>query len=117
MSLKCTDFLYVIKSIIVNDCFVICVGLSLLLKTVDVTTIWVHFTSTGYYPTSIRLSRQIPIDKVCTITSYCCFKTMEIDWDNIVVTGISGITIDMPMTAKVSIFTDNDLTNIIDEHF
>ena len=37
MSLKCIDFLNVIKSIIVNDCFVICVGLSLLSKTVDVT--------------------------------------------------------------------------------
>ena len=37
MSSKCIDFLYVIKSIIVNDCFVICVGLSLLSKTVDVT--------------------------------------------------------------------------------
>ena len=37
MSLKCIDFLYVIKYIIVNDCFVICVGSSLLSKTVDVT--------------------------------------------------------------------------------
>ena len=30
MSLKCIVFLYVIKYIIVNDCFVICVGSSLL---------------------------------------------------------------------------------------
>ena len=37
MSLKCIDFLNVIKSIIVHDCFVICVGSSLLSKTVDVT--------------------------------------------------------------------------------
>ena len=37
MSSKCIDFLYVIKSTIVNDCFVICVGLSLLSKTVDMT--------------------------------------------------------------------------------
>ena len=37
MSSKRIDFLYVIKSIIVNDCFVICVGLSLLSKTVDMT--------------------------------------------------------------------------------
>ena len=37
MSLKCIEFLDVIKSIIVNDCFIICVGLSLLSKTVDVT--------------------------------------------------------------------------------
>ena len=38
MSLKCIVFLYVIKYIIVNDCFVICVGSSLLSKTVDVTS-------------------------------------------------------------------------------
>ena len=37
MSSKCIDFLYGIKSTIVNDCFVICVGLSLLSKTVDMT--------------------------------------------------------------------------------
>ena len=37
MSSKCIDFLYVMKSIIVNDCFVIGVGLSLLSKTVDMT--------------------------------------------------------------------------------
>ena len=36
MSLKCIVFLYVIKYIIVNDCFVICVGSSLLSKTADV---------------------------------------------------------------------------------
>ena len=39
MSLKGIVFLYVIKYIIVNDCFVICVGSSLLSKTVDVTPV------------------------------------------------------------------------------
>ena len=42
---------------------------------------------------------------------------MHIDWDNTVVTGISGIKIDMPTEAKVSIFTDNDLTHINNDHF
>ena len=42
---------------------------------------------------------------------------MHIDWDNIVVTGISGIKIEMPTEAKVSIFTDNDLIHINDDHF
>ena len=42
---------------------------------------------------------------------------MHFDWDNIVVTGISGITMEMPTEAKVSIFTDNDLTHIYDDHF
>ena len=51
------------------------------------------------------------------MTSWCCFKTMHIDWDNTVVTGISGIQIDMPIDAKVSIFTDDNLTHINDDHF
>ena len=42
---------------------------------------------------------------------------MHIDWDNTVVTGISDIKIDMPTDAKVSIFTNNDLTHINDDHF
>ena len=42
---------------------------------------------------------------------------MHIDWDNTVVTGISGIKIDMPIEAMVSVFTDNDLTHIDDVHF
>ena len=42
---------------------------------------------------------------------------MIIDWTNIEVTGISGIRIEMPSEAKISIFTDNDLTHITDDHF
>ena len=42
---------------------------------------------------------------------------MHIDRYNTVVTGISGIKIDMPMEAKVLIFTDNDLTHINNDHF
>ena len=42
---------------------------------------------------------------------------MIIDWTNTKVTGISGIRIEMPNEAKISIFTDNDLTHITDDHF
>ena len=42
---------------------------------------------------------------------------MRDNWSNIIVTGISGMKIVMPEIAKVSIFTDNDLTHIIDDHF
>ena len=80
-------------------------------------TVWAHFTLTGYYPTSIRLSQQTPKEKVCIDTSCCCFKIMHVDWDNIVVTGISGIKKDMPTEAKILIFMDNDLTHINDDHF
>ena len=80
-------------------------------------TMWAHYTSTGYYPTLIRLSQQIPQKNVHINTSWCCFKMMHVDWDNIVVTGISGIKLDMPTEAEVSIFTNNDLTHINDHHF
>ena len=42
---------------------------------------------------------------------------MRVNWSNIIVTGISGMTIIMPEIAKVSIFIDNDLTDIADDHF
>ena len=42
---------------------------------------------------------------------------MIIDWTNTEVTGISGIRIEMPNEAKISIFTDNDLTQITDDHY
>ena len=80
-------------------------------------TIWAHYTSTGYYPTSIRLSQPILKENVHINTSWCCFKTMHMDWDNTVVTEISGIKIEMPTKAHVSIFTDNDLMHINDDHF
>ena len=42
---------------------------------------------------------------------------MIIDWMNTEVTSISGIKIDMPAEVMISIFTDNDLTHINDDHF
>ena len=42
---------------------------------------------------------------------------MIIDWTNTEVTGISGIRVEMSNEAKISIFTDNDLTHITDDHF
>ena len=42
---------------------------------------------------------------------------MIIDWTNTEVTGISVIRTEMSNKAKISIFTDNDLTHITDDHF
>ena len=42
---------------------------------------------------------------------------MRVNWSNIIVTGILGMTIVMPKIAKVSIFMDNELTHITDDHF
>ena len=38
-------------------------------------TVWAHFMSTGYYPTSIRLLRQIPKEKVHIDTN--CFVSKQ----------------------------------------
>ena len=82
-----------------------------------VNTVWVHFTVTGYFPTNIQLSRPIQKESVRIETRCCIFKRMIIDWTNMEVAGISGIRIEMPNEAKISIFTDNDLTHITDDHF
>ena len=80
-------------------------------------TVWVHFMTTGYFPTNIHLSRPILKESVRTETRCCIFKQMIINWTNTEVTGISGIRIEMPNEAKISVFTDNDLTYIMDDHF
>ena len=79
-------------------------------------TAWAHFTATGYFPTNSPLSRPIPKESVRIETRCCIFKRMIIDWTNTEVTGISSIRIEMPNEAKISIFTDNDLTHITDDH-
>ena len=70
-------------------------------------SIWAHFMATG------------PIQKEdVQIETFCCiFKCMRVNWSNITVTGILGMMIDMPEIAKVSIFMDNDLTHITNDHF
>ena len=79
--------------------------------------IWAHFISTGCFPTQIQLSRPIQKDDVQIETVCCIFKWIRINWSNINVIGISGTTINMPDMAYVSIFTDNDLTHITEDHF
>ena len=80
-------------------------------------TVWVHFMATDYFPTNIHLSRLILKESVRIETQSCIFRRMIIDWTNTKVTGISGIRIEMPNEAKISIFTDNDWTHITDDHF
>ena len=79
--------------------------------------IWAHFVSTGCFPTQIQLSRLIQKDDVQIETIYCIFKQIRINWLSINVTGISRTMITMPDTAYASIFTDNDLTHITEDHF
>ena len=79
--------------------------------------IWAHFVSTGCFPTQIQLSRLIQKDDVWIETVCCIFKWIRINWSSINVTGISGTMITMPDTAYISIFIDNDLTHITEDHF
>ena len=91
----------------------------LFVEVTDVTKgngIWAHFVSTGYFPSQIQLSRPIHKDDVQIETVCCIFKQIRINWSSINVTGISGTMITMPDTAYVSIFTDNDLTHITEDH-
>ena len=79
--------------------------------------VWAHFISTGYFPTQIQLSRPIQKEDVQIETVCCIFKWIRINWSSINVTGISGTMITMPDTVYVSIFMDNDLTHITEDHF
>ena len=79
--------------------------------------VWAHFVSTGCFPMQIQSSRPIQKDDVQIETVCCIFKWIRINWSSIIVTGISGTIINVPDTAFVSIFMDNDLTHIMDDHF
>ena len=50
-------------------------------------------------------------------TVCCIFKWIRINWSSINVTEISRTTINMPGTAYVSIFMNNDLTHIMEDYF
>ena len=79
--------------------------------------IWAHFALNRYFPSQIQLSRPIQKDNVQIETFCCMFKCIRINWLSINVTGISGTMITMPDIAYVSLFTDNDLTHITEDHF
>ena len=79
--------------------------------------IWAHFASTGCFPSQIQMLRLIQKEDVQIETFCCIFKCIRINWSSIIVTGISGTMITMPDIAYVLIFTDNNLTNITEDHF
>ena len=79
--------------------------------------IWVHFALIRYFPSQIQMSRLIQKEDVQIETFCCIFKRIRVNWLSIIVTGISGTVITMPDIAYVSIFTDNDLTHITEDHF
>ena len=63
------------------------------------------------------MSRLIQKEDVQIETFCCIFKCIRINWSSINVTGISGTMITMHDIAYVLIFTDNNLTNITEDHF
>ena len=79
--------------------------------------IWAHFALTVCFPSQIQMLRPIQKEDVQIETFCCIFKCIRINWSSINVTGISGTMITMPDIAYVSIFMDNDLTNITEDHF
>ena len=79
--------------------------------------IWAHFALTGCFPSQIPLLRPIQKEDVQRETFCRIFKHIRINWSSIIVIGISRPIINMPDIAYVSIFTDNDLTHITEDHF
>ena len=116
----CTIFKYCFPFLLISRIVRISRRTDLFVEVTNITKgnrIWAHFVSTGCFPTQIQLSRPIQKDDVQIETVCCIFKRIRINWSSINVTGISETTINMPDTAYVSIFTDNDLTHITENHF
>ena len=116
----CTLFKYCFPFLLISRILQTSQRTDVFVEVTDVTkgnTVWVNFMATDYFPTDIHLSRPIPKESVRIETRCCMFKEMIIDWTNTAATGISSFRIEMPNEAKISIFTDNDLTHITDDHF
>ena len=116
----CTIFKYCFPFLLISS--IVCTShhTVLFVEVTNITkgnSIWVYFTVTGCFPSQVHISRPIQKEDVQTESFCCIFKCMRVNWSNIIVTGISGMTIVMPEIAKVSIFMDNDLTCIMDDHF
>ena len=110
----CFPFLLISRIICISQCT------DLFVEVTNVTKgngIWAHFASTRCFPSQIQMSRQIQKEDVQIETFCCIFKCIRVNWLSIIVTGISGTIITMPDIAYVSIFTDNDLTHITEDHF
>ena len=116
----CTIFKYCFPFLPISH--IVCMSrcINLFVEVTNVTKdngIWAHLVSTGYFPTQIQLSRLIQKDDVQIEAICCIFKQIRIKWLSINVTDISGTMITMPDIGYVSIFTDNDLTHIAEDHF
>ena len=116
----CTIFKYCFSFLLISRIIRMSRCTDLFVEVTNITkgnSIWAHFTSTGCFPLQICMLRLIQKEDVQIETFWCIFKRMRVNWLSIIVTGISGITITMPDIAHVSIFMDNDLTYITDDHF
>ena len=116
----CTIFKYCFPFLPISRIICTSQHTDLFVKVTNVTKgngIWAHFALTGCFPSQIQMSRQIQKEDVQIETFCCIFKCIRINWSSIIVTGISGTMITMSDIAYVSIFTDNDLTNVTEDHF
>ena len=116
----CTIFKYCFPFLLISHIVCMSRHTDLFVKVTNITkgnSIWAHFTATGCFPSQIQISRLIQKDDVQIETFCCIFKHIRVNWSSIIATGIVGMTIVMPEIAKVSIFMDNDLTHITDDHF
>ena len=95
----CTIFKYCFLVLLVSCIILTSHCTDLFVKVSNITksnSIWAHTTVTGCCPSQIAISRQIQKENIQIETCCCKFKCMRVNWSNITVTGISGITINMP---------------------
>ena len=110
----CFPFLLISRIICMSPCT------DLFVEVTNITKgngIWAQFALTGCFPSQIQMLRQIQKEDVQIETFCCIFKHIRINWSSIIVTGISETIMTMPDIAFVSLFTDNDLTHITEDHF
>ena len=72
---------------------------------------WAHFTTVTVHPSQLRISGY-PCAHDMNIIKICCFRQLQIDWQNIVLMDLDKNIIRLPLLGKISIWATNDMGSI-----
>ena len=72
---------------------------------------WAHFATVAVYPSQLWISGY-PCTHDMNIIKLCCFRQLQIDWQNIMLIDLNRNVVKLPALGKISIWATNDLETI-----
>ena len=78
---------------------------------VNTEAMWAHFATVPVHPSQLRILGY-PRAHDMNIIKICCFRQLQIDWQNIILMDLDRNVIKLPVLGKILIWATNDLENI-----